>query len=465
MTQMRKLNILLFILLVGILLAPSCDDMNDIQSKFADLDEQVYLGKVDSLKIYPGLGRVKITWYVSADPKIDKTIIYWNMRGDSIVKEFNRNTPGVQKDSIIIEDLPEGSTLFEFRNISSDGEYSLYSMATATVWGTQFGNGLYSRKVTSRNFDFEKSSFELGFSPTFEGDSVVFSQVEYTTNEGEKKTLRIDRETELVTLSNFTDGGELNFRTAFFLPTGIDTVFNDYQTFKSPTAVFDNGERLSLEGNLDSKYFERDGSLYEWNLAGDIIVYELNEDDLFIQTKAYLSSVSRDVYRDFFFYDDDKFIGITVGDQVSMLQFIDDEFVIVKTPDGKDFFGTWYDMEKFIAARGFFFSIKGGDIRTWLANNNATWGTPNGTTVGTGFTYNPVILFNNRTLLGVDVNGYLYSIPITTTGVLGNKSTIGSGWDKFKNFVSVGEKLLCLDDEGVFYQYDFNTTDYYWVIE
>lgn len=465
MKQMKKLITLFFSLLVAITMITSCDDMNDIQSKFADREEQVYLGKVDSIKVFPGLERVKITWYVSADPKIDKTIIYWNMRNDSIVKEFNRNTPGVQKDSIIIDDLPEGSTLFEFRNKSNNGEYSLYSMVTASTWGAKFGNELYSRKITAQNFDYEKTNFELSFSPSFVGDSVVYSQIVYTTLQGVEKTLKIDRDTASILLPDFKDGGELYFRTAFFLPHGIDTIFNEYKIYKAPTAVFDNGEKITLVGNLDSKYFERDGRLYEWNLAGDLIVYALNEDGSFVQTETYPSLVPRNVYRDFFFYDDNKFIGISVGDQVIMLQFINGELLIVKTPTGADYFGTWYNMQKFIAAKGFFFSIQAGAIRTWPANNNATWGSPNGTTVGTGFTYDPVILFNNKTLIGVENGGYLYSIPITTDGVLGSKTTIGSGWDKFKKFVSVGEKLLCLDENGDFYQYDFNTTDYYWVIE
>ena len=80
----------------------SCDSMNDIQSKFADQDEQVYLGKVDSIRAFPGFGRAKITWYIGADPKIEQTVIYWNMRSDSIIKDFVRTGSGLQRDSIIV---------------------------------------------------------------------------------------------------------------------------------------------------------------------------------------------------------------------------------------------------------------------------------------------------------------------------------------------------------------------------
>ena len=136
-------------MLIGVL--PSCDDMNDIQSEYADRDERVYLGKVDSLKAFPGFGRAKITWYITADPKIEQTVIYWNERTDSLVKNVSRTSSGVMKDSIIIENLPEGSTLFEFRNMNSKGEYSLYTSVTATSWGVR--QGLRARRLTSTIFN------------------------------------------------------------------------------------------------------------------------------------------------------------------------------------------------------------------------------------------------------------------------------------------------------------------------
>src|SRR5690554_2364197 len=118
----NRLITALLVLFAALACIVSCVDMNEFQSQYHDTEERVYLGKVDSIKSISGFGRAMITWYVTADPKIEQTIIYWNQREDSIVRDFNRKTPGVQKDSIIIENLPEGSTLFEFRNVNSKGE-------------------------------------------------------------------------------------------------------------------------------------------------------------------------------------------------------------------------------------------------------------------------------------------------------------------------------------------------------
>lgn len=461
-----QLPVALSLLVSAILAFSSCDKMNDIQRQWAGLEERVYLGKVDSIKYFPGFGRAKITWYIGSDPKIDQTIIYWNMRQDSIVKEFVRTGPGLQKDSIILEDLPEGSTLFEFRNVNSDGETSLYSSATVTVWGPEYADGLRARTVTAFDFDYSQSLFELGFSPTTVGDSVVYAQLVYTNTLGQERTIRIERDTDTIELTNFPDGGEFRFRTVFFPPQGIDTVYNNFSVFRAPVAVTDRGTKISLTGNMESKYFDRNGEqLYEWNAAGDLIVYALNADGSLTQTETHPSIAARGTYRDFFFYDDDKFIGISTGNTVSMHQIENGVLNIV----GAGAFGSGFSFPKFIPSKGYFFSIAAetGEMKTWLAQNNATWGTPNGTTVGTGFAiYEPLMLFNHQSLLGVDADGYLWSTPVTVSGTLGSKSRIGSGWNRFKKMVSVGAKLFCMEENGDFYVFDdFNTTDNFWIVE
>lgn len=465
---MNKLITIAISFLVVLIMGVSCDNMNDIQSQFADREEIVYLGKVDSLKVVPGFGRAKITWYVSADPKIEKTVIYFNMRQDSIVKDFVRKTFGIQKDSIIIEDLGEKSTLYEFRNINSKGESSLYSSVMVYAWGQNFARDLRARKLVSRSFDYDLSEYTLGLTPAVTGDSVEYTQVLYTDKNNEKKSIKIERGTNEVVLSNFADGGEFQYRNVFFLPQGMDTVYGDYQTYTAPKATFEKGIKLALVGNPASRYFERGGkSLYEWNAQGDVIVYTLNADGSFTQTEKYEGIVPHTTYREFFFYDDDKFIAISTGNLVSMQQIVDGKLVTVKTPDGKDTFGSSFNMVKFIPVKGYFYSIaSNGDLRSWFANNNATFVSANlGATVAKNFTYEPVIMYNSQHLVGVDASGHLWSIPVPATGVPGGKNKIGSGWKQFVKLVSVGTKLLALKANGEFYAFDFDAVDKYWILD
>ena len=471
MKKMNKLFPIASGLLVSVfLILSSCNKMDDIQRKYAERQEQIYLGKVDSIVSYPGFNRAKLTWYISADPRIDRTIIYWNLRKDSLVKEFAPTTSGIHKDSIMMDNLPEGSILYEFRNVNKEGQTSLYTTSSVTVWGPEFAEGLHARNLIAFDFDYSQSLFQLALSPAVKGDSVVYSQIIYTNSLGVEKTLRIERDTTKVKLADFPDGGKFRFRTVFFPPQGIDTVYNDYVIFKAPKATSERGMKISLAGDMGSKYFDRNQKvLYEWNAKGDVIVYTLGTDGSLTQSEKFSAVVPRTAYRDFFFYDDDKFIGISTGHGVTMLQIGDGKLAIVKaTPAAADAFGAGFNFQSFFPAKGYFYSMTAvsGEMKIWLAQNNATWGTPNGKTAGTGFgIYDPLMLFNNQALLGVDKAGFLWSTPISVSGVIGSKSRIGSGWNRFKKIVSVGTTLYCMEVNGDFYVFNnFNTTDNYWIV-
>ncbi len=447
----------------------SCDKMNDIQQEFAGREERSYLGKVDSIEYYPGFGRVKLTWYVSADPKVEQTIIYWNMRQDSVVKDLVREEPGLHKDSIILDNLPEGSTLFEFRNVNSKGESSLYSSATVTVWGLEFGAGLRARRIEAFDLDYDQSIYNVTLSPSAAGDSVLFSEIVYTNNIGEEKSLEIDRETNEVALTNFSDGNEFRFRTVFFLPEGIDTVYNDFQTYRAATAVSDRGTKIALQGSSTSQYFDKYGTLlYEWNAAGDLITYDIEDNGELTLSASYPGIVPRSAYKHFFHYDDDKFIGVVTNpnNALTMKKLEDGKLIQV----GAATFATGFSHIQFIPTRGFFYTRNtGGNINTWPAANDATWraGAELGTLVATGYNvYSIVTLYNHQAFLTVDADGNLWSIPVSVNGVPGFKSRIGKGWNRFTKIITVGSTIYGMEPNGDIYVFnDFNTTEVFWIVD
>jgi hypothetical protein len=442
--------------------------MNDIQEKWAGQDERVYLGKADSIKFYPGFGRAKITWYIGADPKVERTIIYWNMRKDSLVKEFVRKGSGAQKDSVIIGNLPEGSTLFEFRTVNSDGETSLYSNATVTVWGAGYADGLRARRVAAFNLNPAQSLFELGLTPSTLGDNVVYAEVVYTDSEAKQRTLRAYRETNTLQLTNFPAGGDFRLRTVFFPPQGIDTVFNEFVSYQAPVVINKVGTKLSLAGNLTSKYFEAAGHLYEWNAAGALISYPLNGSGSVSGTGTRVATVPRATYRDLFFYDSDRFVAVTTAGALQMIIIQASLPVIVKTPAAADNFGTGFTMPLFMPSSSgvFFYSLTAaGVLQAWYAKNDATFNTPNNATVGTGIDVNnKMTLFNATSLLTVDAAGDLWSQPVSVSGNLGSRSRIGSGWNRFSRIVSVGTTLLGIDAKGDIYEFANFKTDSYWIV-
>lgn len=462
MNKMKALHITLGLMGAFLLLA-GCDRMNDIQEKFASQEEQVYLGKVDSLKCYPGFGRAKITWYIGSDPKVENTIVYWNMRKDSLVIPFHRTTPGIQKDSIIVENLPEGSSLFEFRNTNTRGESSLYSSLTVSTWGSTFADGLQARSLRFKELSHEESLFKLVFSDCVEGDNVAYAEVQYTDVDGKDHTLRVRRDAAEVDLPNFPDGGAVKYRSVFFLPEGIDTVYNDFQTVNAPKVIHENGTQIAVGNGPASRYFDFKGSLCEWNSAGDLVYYAPDGNGSFAQSQVLSALVPRANFRDFFFYDDDKYIGITTQNKVDMYSLD----IAAGTPSlavVKVGFGSSFVFKEFIPARGFVYSVNKGELKTWFANNNGTWNTGTGTLISKGFVYTALTLYKFNSLLAVDTDGYLWEMPITTTGFIITKNKIGQGWNKFQRLVTVGDKLLALDADGKFWKFDFDVNRY-WIIE
>ncbi|WP_245605217.1 DUF4998 domain-containing protein [Niabella soli] len=441
--------------------------MNDIQKKYADKAEQVYLGRVDSVQCFPGVGRAKMVWYMNADPKIERTIIYWNSRQDSLVVPFNRTALGGQRDSVYLDSLPEGSTLLEFKNVNSKGETSLITIAGATVWGEHFAGSLTARIINAFDYDYTQSRYNLSLLKTFPGDSVVYSQISYTTNSNTVQTLTINRGDSAVALTDFPPGGSFQLRTIFFPPQGIDTVRSDYQTFKAPTVVANRGVKIALAGNINSKYFNYNGDLCEWTTTGNLNVYTVNDDGSLTLKMNYPALVSRTTFREFFFYDGDRFIGIQTNNNVYMYRIVNGVLTIVKTPSGADNMGSGFTFLKYAPARGFFYSIAEttGEMKYWPALPTATWGASNGSVMGTGFTYVPYGLFNYQTLLGVDATGYLWTVPVYATGAIGSKSRMGLGWTRFKKIICVGTTLYGMESNGDLYVFNnFDATGSYWIV-
>lgn len=467
---MKKINSLLSAitccLVFSVLFLSSCDKMDDIQKKYADREEQVYLGRVNSVKVFPGVGKVKLVWQINADPKIEQTIIYWNNRRDSLIKPFNRTLPGIQKDSITISNIREGSTIFEFINVNAQGERSLVSSATVTTWGPSFIQSLRERGLTSFDYDNNSSIYNLILTSTTPGDSVLYSEIEYTTTGNVIRTVRIQRNEDSVALQSFGAGRDFKFRTAFFPPQGIDTLFSPYETYSAPSVVTDPGVKIALRGVATSKYFNYEGDLAEWTSTGDLIVYTIALDGSATQKLKYTALAPRTTYRELFYYFDNKFMGILTGNQLRMLQIVNNALTIVQTPAGANDLGTGFNMPKFVAANGFFYSMDApGNVRSWFALPNATFANPNGATIAQGFTHDPYTIFNYEALLGVDAAGKLLSHPVSSSGSIGARSTIGTGWERFTKLVGIGTKLYGIQSNGDIFVFNkFDATNKYWVV-
>ncbi|HMR20197.1 MAG TPA: hypothetical protein PKA53_12920, partial [Sphingobacterium sp.] len=233
------------------------------------------------------------------------------------------------------------------------------------------------------------------------------------------------------------------------------------------TAVSNRGTKIALRGNSSSQYFDKYGTLlYEWNTAGDLIIHNIEDNGELVQSESYPGIAARSTYKHFFFYDDDKFIGVVTNPNngLTMRRLEDGKLIQV----GAATFGSGFSHIQFIPTRGFFYTRNtAGNINIWLARNDATWGTPNGTLVATGYNaYGVVTLYNHQAFLAVDGDGNLWSIPVSVSGVPGFRSRIGKGWKRFEKIINVGTTIYGMEPNGDIYVFnDFNTTETFWIVD
>ena len=132
---------ILFLLLLHIIMV-SCDDINNLHQKFYDRGEDIYTGVVDSLEAYSGFERVKFNWVINADPRITKTVIYWNNRQDSVVVDVNRTQSGEIAMSYYLSDIEEGNYIFEFVTKDNEGHFSLPKEMVVLIFSESYAKTL-----------------------------------------------------------------------------------------------------------------------------------------------------------------------------------------------------------------------------------------------------------------------------------------------------------------------------------
>lgn len=226
----------------------SCKKMDASYSQYMDGGEIIYVHKADSLKLYPGQNRVRLSWLLGNDTRVKRAMIYWNNRTDSMEYIIQR-TPGVNAISIIVPNLKEGSYTFNVITYDDKGHTSIKTDVSGNVYGNNYVATLENRKVKESVFRNPYGIIKWNVAP--EGATKV--EITYKDNLGVSHTV-IAPATEATTLlENYKSGSDISYRTQF----SPDSLSID--SFFSPTSVIT--AEVALE-ELDKSKFSR------WNPVG-----------------------------------------------------------------------------------------------------------------------------------------------------------------------------------------------------
>lgn len=237
--------------------AAACDDMDETMKEFQGDGPIVYLGKIDSLKVFSGKQQAKLTWAPSSDSRINGATIYWNNRSGQKEVEWNPSQPF----ETIVEDLREGSVVFEIVTTDAHGNTSVPVTISGNVFGESFETLLDdSATITSGFFDEEKHTIDLGLKHS-SNFYYKFLKVEYTDSEGNKQSVLVEKGTETVTLENVSSP-EVFYSSVFLPEEGCIDMFTSeshrYEDLYNPYCTVESESLLiaTVEGGTASTTFK-----------------------------------------------------------------------------------------------------------------------------------------------------------------------------------------------------------------
>lgn len=207
----------IFIVAIIIILA-ACGKSDTAYKDFAPEGEIVYPGKPDSVKVYPGNNRVKLTWLLKTDSRITKCRVYWNQRQDSAEVAVTR-TSGVDTITVMLNNMAEGPYSFDVYSYNAKGNASIKANATGDVYGAFYAGNLTNRLFKKAVYSAGKTRIEwVVADPRSYG-----LQLRYKDLAGVTQTLQVPSKEMITNIPANVLNNELEYETLYLpVPNAID---------------------------------------------------------------------------------------------------------------------------------------------------------------------------------------------------------------------------------------------------
>lgn len=213
--------------IISIALLFSCRKWDDFK-KYIDEGETLYTGKMDSVKIYSGKGRVQLYGLLKADPKVNKFVVSWNNGADSVVYDWAKSAAGIDtvRKTFAVD---EGVKSFRIVTYDVAGNKSVDVYAVGTSYGETFRKRLSNRNILST--DFTTTGTTINWDQMDMTVGPQYTEVVYTDAAGQSKTVNTPVSLSQSVLNGMTVSGNIQYRTIFRPDTtSIDTFTTAYQT-------------------------------------------------------------------------------------------------------------------------------------------------------------------------------------------------------------------------------------------
>lgn len=245
----------------------SCGGMNDPIQEYLDRGEVDYIGKVDSVVTAGGNGRIRFSWKVNADPRIEQCVICWNNGTDSLIYPIDKSKLVNGRISAIFNNMKEGTYVFNMYHTGKNGYNSVKQEVVGKVYGDLYKETITARKI--KKVTAFKEYVEINWSSAEGALKVILY---YTNNKGNTIIKEVVPSDEKTIINSYSPGGEFNYET-LYLPeeNALDTFRIQSNILKFPS--FYELDRSAWTATASSDKAGSDGGTAQVLLDGDPKTY------------------------------------------------------------------------------------------------------------------------------------------------------------------------------------------------
>lgn len=235
----------------------ACSKMDHTYSHFLENGEIIYTGRVDSIALFPGRNRIKISWLLISDPKVSMCRVYWNDGLDSVNVPIQRTT-GTDTISVIVDSLQEGSYNFFIYTYDQSGHSSVESDTVGQVYGSNYESSLHTRAIRD-TFWVNDTAF-IKWYDSEKGS--IGSTVKYLDNNSQTREVHTLPSDTVTALPGYKLKSSFSYQT-FYLPDSlaIDTFYSSIDSLAiltkpkaEPVNLASQGELIDQSSNCSCGY-------------------------------------------------------------------------------------------------------------------------------------------------------------------------------------------------------------------
>ncbi|WP_106832007.1 DUF4998 domain-containing protein [Parabacteroides pacaensis] len=231
---MRKIKYYMGIVLLSVCVV-SCEDVMDIHKEFIKGGEIMYAPNLDSLAVYSGKNRIKLTCWLYNATFVETLHVYWNNGQDSLISLVSLKA-GMDSVDVWIPGLKENAYTFEVFTKDKEGVESLKTTGFGSAYGDMFQSNLSPRTIKSHALINESGEI-IWNSPD---EKLYCTEVKYTRKDGMPAIIRTFPEDIKTECEEIDNAEGYTFRSLFLPePTAIDTFYTDWSDKTTFPSVID----------------------------------------------------------------------------------------------------------------------------------------------------------------------------------------------------------------------------------